>query len=85
MTGYAPMLIHAIRERPGDPGLRLAFAAWLTRRGDPRGEYITLACTRPDSPRIPALFARHGHVWIGELPALVDGTDWLARFESFRR
>jgi uncharacterized protein (TIGR02996 family) len=63
------MLIHAIRKRPDDPGLRLAYAAWLTRRGDPRGEYIKLACTRPESPRVRELFARHGHAWIGELPA----------------
>jgi uncharacterized protein (TIGR02996 family) len=36
--------LRAIREDPEDPARRLVYADWLEERGDPRGEYLRLAC-----------------------------------------
>jgi len=37
--------LYAINEAPEDDAPRLAYAEWLTKRGDDRGELITVQCT----------------------------------------
>ncbi|WP_434427439.1 TIGR02996 domain-containing protein [Nannocystis pusilla] len=64
---------------PADDAPRLAFAEWLTRRGDPRGEFIRLQVslgTGPLSPqdlwqRADALRRQHETAWVGELRELL--------------
>jgi uncharacterized protein (TIGR02996 family) len=77
-------LVRAIAEEPDDDARRLVAADWLTGRGDPRGELITLACTGTDPGRQAALIAAHADAW-GEPLAEVGGS-WLKtrRFE-YRR
>jgi uncharacterized protein (TIGR02996 family) len=44
-------LVHAIRLDPESDAPRLVCADWLQDRGDPRGEYIALACRLAQLPR----------------------------------
>jgi uncharacterized protein (TIGR02996 family) len=73
-------LVAAIDAAFDDDAPRLVYADRLMERGDPRGEYIHLACTRRDAPRETELLARHRDEWMRELPAWVD-----RRRCSFRR
>jgi uncharacterized protein (TIGR02996 family) len=67
----------AIRENPDDPAGYAAYADWLHRQGDPRGEFIqvqtaledeTLASDRRKElkSREEALFSKHKAEWVGE-------------------
>lgn len=63
--------LRAIYERPDDDGLRSVYADWLTERGDPRGELITLQLARARGEETPAtrkreaaLLKKHGDAWI---------------------
>jgi uncharacterized protein (TIGR02996 family) len=47
-------LLARIYEQPDDDALRLVFADWLSERGDPRGELITLQCARAAGRSTPA-------------------------------
>lgn len=74
-------LLRAILADPEDNAPRLALAARLTERGDPRGEFIRLQCAlarrAKHDPRRPGLETRerglladHGHAWLGPLADL---------------
>ena len=55
MVGDENDFLRAILDDPDDPIPRLAYADWLQKRGDPRGEYIQVraaAATNPASRRI---------------------------------
>ncbi|PCC75030.1 repeat-companion domain-containing protein [Nannocystis exedens] len=65
---------------PRDDAPRLAFADWLTQRGDPRGEFIRLQCASASATpsaaqdpwqRADALLRRHEAAWVGELRELL--------------
>ena len=76
-------LIETIRANPGDLSVRAIYADWLTERGDPRGELITLQLaqdpTEDQRRRERALLAERAAEWLGPIaPALVDG------FTTFR-
>jgi uncharacterized protein (TIGR02996 family) len=75
-------LLAAIRAAPDDDAPRLVYADWLTERGDPRGELITLQCRAEEDPqiaeRVKALLDEHGAAWKSVLPAPL-------RNASFRR
>jgi uncharacterized protein (TIGR02996 family) len=36
--------LNAVLASPEDDGPRLAYADWLSNRGDPRGEFIRIQC-----------------------------------------
>ncbi|MFO0740117.1 MAG: TIGR02996 domain-containing protein [Labilithrix sp.] len=61
----------AIHAAPDDDELRAVFADWLTERGDPRGELITLQLAPKPTPaakkREAALLKKHGRAWAGPL------------------
>ncbi|MEO8703619.1 MAG: TIGR02996 domain-containing protein [Kofleriaceae bacterium] len=68
-------LLAAINADPADDAPRLVYADWLQQRGDPRGEWIALACriARTDEladawpalvRRERRLWRRHGHEWL---------------------
>jgi uncharacterized protein (TIGR02996 family) len=67
-------LLAAIRAAPDDDAPRLVYADWLSERGDPRGEYITLSCTFAKSydmearRRADELEAAHREAWVAHLP-----------------
>ena len=78
--GHDPFL-KAILERVEDDAPRLAYADWLGRRGDPRGEFIRIQCAldklASDDPREAdlverevALWKEHGVEWSADLPDL---------------
>ncbi|MFO0601822.1 MAG: TIGR02996 domain-containing protein [Polyangiales bacterium] len=70
-----------VRAAPGDDAPRLALADELTRRVDPRGEFIALqyrsrggGASRKDAARERALLKASGRAWAGALgPLLADG------------
>lgn len=70
-TDDGATLLAAIYEDPGDTTKRLVYADYLAERGDPRGEFITLQCTREVSARPSArertLLKNHGRAWLGPL------------------
>lgn len=89
--GHDPFL-KAILERVEDDAPRLAYADWLGRRGDPRGEFIRIQCAldklASDDPREAdlvereaALWRENGVEWIADLPDLNS----LIRWERFHR
>lgn len=67
----ASSLLAAIYAEPENTAHRLVYADALTERGDPRGEFITLQCTRaPDarpSARERELLKNYGRAWLGPL------------------
>jgi uncharacterized protein (TIGR02996 family) len=67
--------LEAIYAAPDDDAPRAVFADWLTERGDPRGEFITLQLG-PRSPaslkRETALLKAHGEKWAGVLGRILD-------------
>ncbi len=62
----------AFRAEPGSTERRLVLADALQATGDPRGEYLVLAChPEPDGAmrrRAAALLETHGDAWVGPLP-----------------
>ena len=62
-------LLAAIIEHPDDDAPRAVYADWLTERGDPRGELITLQLakrpTAAQRARVEALLAAHKKTWVG--------------------
>jgi uncharacterized protein (TIGR02996 family) len=64
----------AIYAAPDDDTPRAVYADWLTERGDPRGEFITLQLSRSEATRKRenALLKKHGRAWAGELDRVVD-------------
>jgi uncharacterized protein (TIGR02996 family) len=78
-------LLAAIRAAPDDDAPRLVYADWLTERGDPRGEYIALACAFAKSHdaevrrRADALEKAHKSAWLARLPVWARAEATLAR------
>lgn len=85
--GELAALLAGVLANPDDDVPRLAYAAALEARGDPRGEYIRVQCARvarfdpavdPDlRRREAALFKEHGAGWAA--PARACGTAWVFR------
>jgi uncharacterized protein (TIGR02996 family) len=69
----------ALDENPGEAGPRMAYAAWLDDRGDPRSEYFRAEHRLRDAP--PGGRSRHalGRAW-RELRGAQDPA-WLARID----
>lgn len=69
-------LRQAVLAAPRDDGPRLVYADWLTERGDPRGEFITVQCAlaRAPSPKLrkrdKQLLAKFGARWFGWIDEL---------------
>jgi uncharacterized protein (TIGR02996 family) len=59
-------LLGAVCDAPDDDAPRLVYADWLAERGDPRGEYIQLACRAARISR----FSREGQALAGRMLAL---------------
>lgn len=70
-AAHEAALLAAIYADPADTAKRLVYADVLTERGEPRGEFITLQCTRAPgakpSQRERALLKNHGRAWLGAL------------------
>jgi len=66
--------LSAIYAAPDDDTPRAVYADWLTERGDPRGEFITLqlAPSEATRKRVKQLLKKHGRTWAGELDRVVD-------------
>lgn len=77
-------LLADICARPQDDGPRLVYADWLQERGDPRGEFIVLQCSRsPDPKREAGLLAKHRDAWTQPLtPVLLKGAGFARGFPS---
>jgi uncharacterized protein (TIGR02996 family) len=77
-------LIAAIRAAPDDDAPRLVYADWLTERGDPRGELITLQCRAGEEPdavdRVRTLLREHGVAWRRHLPPSVRDSTFARGF-----
>ncbi len=62
-------LLAAILAEPDDDAPRAVYADWLTERGDPRGEFITLQLATKQTAalkaRADALLAKHKKAWVG--------------------
>jgi uncharacterized protein (TIGR02996 family) len=64
-------LREAVLATPDDHAPRLAYAAWLLEKADPRGDLITLQCNAVDGDddrelRLRALWQAHGARWMTE-------------------
>jgi uncharacterized protein (TIGR02996 family) len=66
-------LLAAIRADPEDDAPRLVYADYLMQRGDPRGEYIALACNYATYDQAVAMFERHKATWLAVLPPELRG------------
>jgi uncharacterized protein (TIGR02996 family) len=67
-------LVEAIYLDPDDDTRRRVYADWLSRKRDPRGEFIELQLARPDGPpskREKELLAEHKTTWLGPLAAMI--------------
>lgn len=77
-TASAEELLQAVVAAPDDDAPRLVLADWLTERGDPRGEFISLQCQRARGvddeevllERERVLLEAHGASWIPD-PSLI--------------
>jgi uncharacterized protein (TIGR02996 family) len=62
-------LLAAILAHPAEDAPRAVYADWLTERGEPRGEFITLQLAKRQTPalraRADALLAKHKKDWVG--------------------
>src|SRR4051812_19559832 len=78
-------LEEALVEDPDDLAAHSAYADYLTERGDPRGEFISVQLAPGDGARSPAgrggprrpergLLEAHEREWLGELAPLLLGT-----------
>jgi uncharacterized protein (TIGR02996 family) len=74
-------LLRAIAADPTNDATRLVYADWLTERGDPRGELISLELTlrdlddfderkKPTTARIRQLVEAHGKAWLAPFSKL---------------
>lgn len=66
--------LQGIVEAPGDLARRSVYADWLSERGDPRGEFITLQLAAAKAPlapkaaaRMAALQKKHARTWLRSL------------------
>ncbi|HVN01403.1 MAG TPA: TIGR02996 domain-containing protein [Caulobacteraceae bacterium] len=75
--GEGEQLLAAILAAPADDRPRRAYADWLTRRGDPRGEFITLQLRDGDNhadwrarDAAEAIRQEHGADWVPPIKGL---------------
>jgi uncharacterized protein (TIGR02996 family) len=77
-------LLADILANPDDDAPRLVLADWLSERGDPRGELISVQCAAQHATggalarhvnRASALLERHGETWLGEIRRIVRGVE----------
>jgi uncharacterized protein (TIGR02996 family) len=84
-------LLAAVLAAPQDDTPRLVYADWLTQRGDPRGEYIQLACRAFSLPKYTfewddvemrafALLRQHGESWRAPLADLMTSARFRRGF-----
>ncbi len=78
--------IQSIAEDPTDLSRRMVFADWLTERGDPRGEFITLqlaaskgALEPKAAARMESLQTKHASTWL----RTIDRSNFLKGKEVF--
>lgn len=71
--------LKAIYEDPKDDAARTVYADWLTEKGDPRGEFISLQLARHEGRSTAesrkkelTLLRKHGKAWVGELDRMLD-------------
>ncbi len=73
-----------ILAHPDDDAPRLVYADWLSERGDPRGELISVQCALHRATggelarlvnRSSDLLYRHGDAWLGEIRRIVRGVE----------
>ncbi|MEO8707311.1 MAG: TIGR02996 domain-containing protein [Kofleriaceae bacterium] len=84
MTDEAALL-SAIRDAPDDDAPRLVYADWLIERGDPRGEYIALACSLGYDAYVAAeaLWQQHEQAWRAVLPPILRDARLTRRRHGF--
>ncbi len=76
-------LLAAILAAPDDDAPRLVYADFLLERGDPRGEYIQLACAGRGSEaydRQRALLAKLQKAWLAPIRPFIRSWDWSRGF-----
>ena len=64
-TANLETLLAAVCADPFSDAPRLVYADALQDAGDPRGEFITLQCTNPGTPRERTLLHAYERVWLG--------------------
>jgi uncharacterized protein (TIGR02996 family) len=66
-------MLEAIYREPDRDEPRLVYADWLSERGDPRGEFITLQLREDDKAqkRANALLREHQEQWLGALAPVI--------------
>jgi uncharacterized protein (TIGR02996 family) len=89
--GRAEKLFEKVYEDPDDDAPRAALADYLTERGDPRGEFISLqlaeasgTATKPMLKRAAALLAKHEDSWL-EPYGNPNGVRWARGFPARAR
>jgi len=83
-----PELEAQIAKSPDDPAAYTVYADWLSERGDPRGELMTIQLRLEQDPgdvgltaRQVELFGQHGAAWLGPLAANKDAAvEWRRGF-----
>jgi len=70
-------LLAAVYQNPDDDAPRLVYADYLQQKGDPRGEYIALACAKnldvTGRKRLRELYGKFKLEWFGPLePAILE-------------
>jgi uncharacterized protein (TIGR02996 family) len=81
-------LLERIHAAPEDDAARLVYADWLTERGDPRGELITLQvldasgqASDAQHTRMRSLVRKHKDAWLGpRLAAVLRGVEFERGF-----
>lgn len=75
-------LLAAIHANPDDDAARAVWADWLSERGDPRGEFVSLMLradraypNEQESKAIKKLLDAHGEEWLGDLAGVLDLVD----------
>jgi uncharacterized protein (TIGR02996 family) len=85
--GEEAAFVQAIVSDPSDLALRLVYADWLEERGDPRGEYLRLACALASADESSSPVTRNTRsrsrleARLRELRSAIDG-DWLALMDG---
>jgi uncharacterized protein (TIGR02996 family) len=95
MSSEEQALFQAILEAPDDDAPRFVYADYLEERGDPRGEYVRLACRQarkwpfriedpgdPESTRMWELERKHGKRWLAAMPTF-EGVRWWSLWRGF--
>lgn len=87
MTSEEMAFLEAIRAAPEDDTIRLAYADWLEKRGDPLGEFIRFHAAAHNSgvvallrqPRFKELFINYRDQWCPRFPGKLSAGCWVQR------